>query len=47
MSEHLSNYWKTTIRKTFIRKIIKFNNKNKFNFVEKGNYNHTEIFSFN
>tara|TARA_B100001939_G_C16885870_1_gene593027 strand:+ start:302 stop:979 length:678 start_codon:yes stop_codon:yes gene_type:complete len=48
MSEHLSNYWKTynQEKKIFIKKIVKFNNKNKFNFVENENYNQIrDIFS--
>ena len=42
MINDLSNYWKTynQEKKKLLKKVIDFNNKNKFNFLEKENYNH-------
>tara|TARA_B100000242_G_C43016808_1_gene472868 strand:- start:592 stop:1269 length:678 start_codon:yes stop_codon:yes gene_type:complete len=42
MNNDLSNYWKTynQEKKSLLKKIVEFNNKNKFNFVEYENYNH-------
>ncbi len=42
MVNDLSNYWKiyNQEKKKLLQKVIDFNNKNKFNFLEKENYNH-------
>ena len=42
MINDLSNYWKiyNQEKKKLLKKVIDFNNKNKFNFLEKENYNH-------
>ena len=42
MTQDLSNYWKlyNNEKKQLLKKVIDFNNKNKFNFLENENYNH-------
>ena len=42
MTHDLSNYWKlyNNEKKQLLKKVINFNNKNKFNFLENENYNH-------
>ncbi len=42
MINDLSNYWKiyNQEKKKLLKKVINFNNKDKFNFLEKENYNH-------
>ena len=42
MSIEISNYWKiyNQEKNSLLKKIIDFNNNNKFNFIEKENYNH-------
>ncbi len=42
MDNDLSNYWKVynQEKKSLLKKIAKFNNINKFNFIENENYNH-------
>ena len=42
MTHDLSNYWKlyNNEKKQLLKKVIDFNNKNKFNFLENENYNH-------